>query len=155
LSVWLPVVFAVSVIAVESTDTFSANHTSNWLRPIVQHLVGPMQDNAWETFHHYLRKTGHFVGYGLVSLSFLRAWLHTIAEQRTKSPFSLRLESCVRAVISTAIVASCDEIHQSTIPSRTGTPYDVMLDTSGAITLCVLVWLVCWFRPGAPIEADA
>ena len=57
-----------------------------------------------------------------------------------------RLQSTVLAIVSTAIVASCDEYHQSFIPSRTGSPYDVLLDTCGASALCLLVWLLCWSR---------
>jgi VanZ family protein len=48
------------------------------------------------------------------------------------------------AVIGTAVVASLDEWHQSYIPSRTGTPWDVLLDTSAGIVAQVLVLL--WIR---------
>jgi len=81
-----------------------------------------------------------------VDLSFLRAWLYSLVKQRPKPLLTWRLESCVLAVLSTAIVASCDEIHQSFLPSRTGKLTDVLLDSSGALTMCALVWLVCWAR---------
>jgi|ERR1017187_34277 VanZ family protein len=145
-SVWAPVVIAIAVICVESTDTFSAQNTSSWLRPILQHLFGAMSDNTWDSFHHYLRKSGHFVGYGTVGFTFLRAWLHTLGRHGPTSLRSRRLESSVLAVFSTAIVASGDEFHQTFLPSRTGTPIDVLLDTAGACVLCLLVWLVCWSR---------
>jgi hypothetical protein len=61
--VWIPVVLAVGVICVESTGTFSSEHTSGWLRPILERLFGAFQDETWGEFHHALRKTGHFVGY--------------------------------------------------------------------------------------------
>src|SRR5579871_3109588 len=76
-AVWLPVVLAVCVIAIESTNTFSARNTSSFLRPIFESILGRFTDPGWEVFHHYLRKTGHFVGYGTVGFTFLRAWLHT------------------------------------------------------------------------------
>jgi VanZ family protein len=43
----------------------------------------------------------------------------------------------------TAFVASLDEWHQSFIPSRTGTPRDVALDTCAGIAAQVLIffWL--------------
>ena len=146
--VWVPVLVAVGVIAVESTNTFSAQNTSGWLRPVWEHIFGHISDAAWEPIHHYIRKTGHFVGYGLVDLSFLRAWLYSLAKERPKPLLTWRLESCVLAVLSTAIVASCDEIHQSFLPSRTGQLSDVLLDSSGAITMCAVVWLVCWVGRG-------
>jgi VanZ family protein len=155
-NVWTPVAIAVAVICVESTETFSSQNTSGWLRPIFQHLVGAISDNTWESFHHYLRKSGHFVGYGTVAFTFLRAWLHTLARSRfppasvagwSRGPAALltwRVESSILAILSTAIVASCDEFHQTFLPGRTGTPVDVLLDTAGACTLCLIVWLVCW-----------
>jgi VanZ family protein len=146
LKVWLPVAIAISVICVESTNTFSAQNTSSWLRPILERWFGAFQDNAWETFHHHLRKTGHFVGYGTVGFTFLRAWLHTRARGGVPTLVSWRLESSILAILSTAVVASADEFHQTFIPSRTGTPVDVLLDTCGAATLCLLIWVVCWSR---------
>jgi VanZ family protein len=146
LKVWLPVAIAVAVICVESTGTFSAQNTSSWLRPILERWFGAFQDNAWESFHHHLRKTGHFVGYGTVGFTFLRAWLHTRARRGVPTLVSWRLESSILANLSPAVVASADEFHQTFIPSRTGTPVDVLLDTCGATALCLLVWLVCWSR---------
>jgi VanZ family protein len=147
LKVWLPVAIAVAIICVESTRTFSSQNTSNWLRPILERWFGPFQNNAWDLFHHYLRKTGHFIGYGTVGLTFLRAWLHTLARRGIPTLLSWRLESSMLAILSTAIIASGDEFHQTFLPSRTGTPVDVLLDTCGATTLCLLVWLICWSRP--------
>jgi VanZ family protein len=144
LSAWTPVVIAIAVITCESTSTFSAQNTSSWLRPIFEHLFGVFKDSTWESFHHYLRKSGHFLGYGTVGFTFLRAWLHTLARRGPAQLLSWRLESSILAIFSTAIVASCDEFHQSFLPSRTGTPVDVVLDTAGATTLCLLVWLICW-----------
>jgi VanZ family protein len=144
--VWTPAAIAVAIICVESTDTFSSQNTSSFLRPILQHLIGPLQDSTWNIFHHYLRKTGHFVGYGLVALTFLRAWLHTLNLHAPSSLLAWRLKSTSLAILSTAIVASCDEYHQTFIPSRTGSPYDVLLDTCGATVLCIFVWLICWSK---------
>jgi len=144
LWVWLPVVIAISVICIESTTTFSALNTSSILRPIMERLFGVFADANWESFHHYLRKTGHFVGYGTVGFTFLRAWLHTLARRGRMALLSWRIESSILAIFSTAIVASADEFHQTFLPGRTGTPVDVMLDTAGACTMCLLVWLLCW-----------
>jgi VanZ family protein len=142
--VWAPVVVAIAVICAESTNTFSAENTSGWLRPLAERLFGAFQDARWDSFHHYLRKTGHFVGYGTVGFTFLRAWLHTLGRRGPSSLLSWRVEASILAVFSTAIVASGDEFHQTFIPSRTGTPVDVLLDTVGACSMCLIVWIVCW-----------
>ncbi len=154
-NVWIPAATAVAIICVESTDTFSAQNTSGWLRPIVEHWIGHINDISWDLYHHYLRKTGHFVGYGLVALTFLRAWLHTLTQRGQSTLIAWRLESSILAIFSTAIVASCDEYHQTFIPSRTGSPYDVLLDTCGATMLCLLVWLLCWSKRQSSRELSA
>jgi VanZ family protein len=148
-NVWVPVLLAVGVICVESTGTFSSENTSSWLRPIFERLLGVFQDNNWDEFHHLLRKSGHFVGYGTVGFTFLRAWLHTLGRQGVGSLLAWRVEASVLAIISTAIVASGDEFHQTFLPGRTGLPEDVLLDTAGACTMCLLVWAVCWVGRGA------
>jgi VanZ family protein len=144
LFVWSPVIAAITVILAESTDTFSSQHTSGWLRPIIERWLGRFTDPHWDLFHHYLRKSGHFLGYGTIGLTFLRAWLYTLARRGTYTLPAWRARSFLFAVLSTAFIASCDEFHQTFIPSRTGTPLDVLLDTTGAVVLCTIVWLICW-----------
>ena len=46
------------------------------------------------------------------------------------------------------MTASADEFHQTFLPNRTGTPWDVLLDCSGALTMQLLVYLFMrMFRP--------
>ncbi len=144
LWVWLPVLAAMASIATESTDTFSAAHTDGWLRPLFESVLGRIRDATWDELHHLIRKTGHFCGYGTVCLMFLRAWLLELGRRVNVRKSLWRLRSCLLAVLSTAGIASLDEWHQSHIPSRTGTPVDVALDTSGALFTCCLVWLFFW-----------
>ena len=165
--VWTPAALAVAIICVESTNAFSSQNTSSILRPIVERWFGHINDSSWELYHHTLRKSGHFIGYGLVAFTFLRAWLHTldlpgfppallVGWLRGPGPLlAWRLKSTLLAIVSTALVASCDEYHQSYIPSRTGSPYDVLLDTAGACALCLLIWLLCWSRRQSRTELRA
>jgi VanZ family protein len=145
--VWLPVVLAAIVIAIESTDTFSAGHTSRFLGPLLRHLFGPLQQGTLEEINHYLRKTGHFCGYGTVCLTFLRAWLLSFGQLTDLSRKAWRWRSVIAAVASTAVIASADEIHQTFIPSRTGTLHDMLLDTLGGTVSCGLVWVFFWRKP--------
>ena len=84
---WAPVVLALAIICAESTNTFSSQNTSSILRPILEHWFGPIRDSSWDLYHHYLRKTGHFIGYGLVAFTFLRAWLHTLDLSKMKQGY--------------------------------------------------------------------
>ena len=137
--IWTPAVLGMVVIAIESTATFSAANTSSWLRPIAEAIFGHLSDPTWELAHHLLRKSGHFLGYGTLCVLFLRAWLLTLADSPRLTERSWRLSSWARAIASTAVVASCDEIHQSFLPSRTGMFSDVVLDTIGATIVSGIV----------------
>jgi VanZ family protein len=140
-SAWLPVLLGACVIACESTVAFGADHTTGPLRHVWEWFFGPVADDRWEIIHHLIRKTGHFIGYGLIGLAWLRAWWMT----RPRGPF---LQHASLAFMGTALIASCDEFHQSFLPNRTGTPYDVLLDCTGATILMCLTWLI--LRVSAP-----
>ncbi|HEY1903873.1 MAG TPA: VanZ family protein [Terracidiphilus sp.] len=132
--VWLPVAIGIAVIVLESTEAFGSNHTSGPLRRIFEALFGHVSTVRWELIHHYLRKTGHFLGYGFIGLAWLRAWWFTL-------PRSRFLLDAILALLGTALVASCDEWHQTFLPNRTGSPWDVLLDCTGAITLQLIVYI--------------
>jgi VanZ family protein len=146
IAVWWPVAFMLAVIALESTSTFGADRTSGPLRALYQALFGHVGDARWEVIHHYIRKTGHFVGYGLVGLSWLRAW-------RKTRPNHSSLNHAVLAMIATALVASADEFHQSFLPNRTSSPWDVLIDCSGALTMMLLAYAVTFMRPDQGAKA--
>jgi VanZ family protein len=139
--VWFPVLLGIVVIAVESQEFMGADHTSGPLRALIQFVFGSIRDANWNVIHHYIRKSGHFIGYGLIGLAWLRAWWLTL-------PHSHFLPDALLALLGTALVASCDEWHQSYLPNRTGTPWDVLLDCTGAIVLQLIVYVFMrTFRP--------
>jgi len=151
---WLPAMIGVAIIMTESTEAFSTAHTSGPLHRLWEALFGPMPAERWEEVHHLIRKTGHFVGYGLLSMCFYYAWRRT-AEILQKQTF--RIENVIYALACTLIVASADEWHQHFLPGRTGRPQDVLLDMVGAITLQLLLWLVMSVAgrtgPGSAVES--
>lgn len=130
---WLPVAIGVALIAMESTAYFGADRTSGPFRFLWESIFGPVAQVQWETIHHHIRKTGHFVGYGILGLVWLRAWWMTLP--RANFMFEAML-----AVLGTAFVASGDELHQSFLPNRTGLPSDVLIDCSGAIVMMLLLY---------------
>ena len=133
LFAWLPVVFGICIIVAESTPTFGGEHTSAWLRPLFTRIFGIFSDDNWETVHHLIRKTGHFIGYGLLGLTFLRAWLLTFARRGSIPRHVWRMRSCFLSVCCTFAIACGDEVHQTFLPNRTGRFQDVIIDTTGAI----------------------
>jgi VanZ family protein len=112
----------------------SAANTSRWLLPIWVHLFGPVTPEKWAVIHHLIRKTGHFIGYGFVSLSFFYGWRSSLSTA-ARSLAAARGKSALLAVACTLVVASADEFHQSFLPTRTASPYDVGIDVCGAIVM--------------------
>jgi VanZ family protein len=143
---WWPVAVGIGVIVLESTPYLGADHTTGPFRWIWQHIFGPVPDARWEIVHHYIRKTGHFLGYGTMGLLWLRAWKMSLA----RTGFLL---AALLAFVGTAIVASADEFHQSFLDNRTGIPSDVLLDCCGALVLLLLACFV--LRIAAPRRRSA
>jgi VanZ family protein len=131
ISAWSPVVLGVTVIITESTVYFGSDRTSGPLRWLFQILFGPVSAAHWQIIHHLIRKSGHFLGYGLIGLAWLRAWRMTL-------PASQFLAHAALALCGTALLASWDEWHQSFLPNRTSSPWDVLLDCTGALVLLTI-----------------
>jgi VanZ family protein len=141
VSAWLPVLLGIGVILVESTEWMGADHTTGPLRALWQLLFGPVGWRQWDEIHHILRKSGHFLGYGVIGLAWLRAWWMTLPHSRFFTDAAL-------ALAGTATIAAADEWHQSMLPNRTSSPWDVLLDCAGALTLQLIVY-IC-FRIARP-----
>jgi len=143
VSAWLPVLIGVCVIVLESTPWLGSDHTSGPLRRVFEALFGPVGDARWDVIHHYIRKSGHFIGYGLIGLAWLRAWRMTLTSARFFLPAELSL-------LGTALVASWDEWHQTFLPNRSGSPWDVLLDCCGALAMLAVTGLYLRYFRRAP-----
>jgi VanZ family protein len=132
------VIVWIMIIAFESTDFFSAEHTGSMLYSLLTRFFGNIDFYKFLVFHHYLRKTGHVVGYGMLSLLMLRGWRMTFGRVD-----AWLLRAALLSWLGTATVAALDEWHQSYIPSRTGTVWDVLLDSVAGVAFLVIacVWL--------------
>ena len=148
LSAWLPVSVGIFAILVESTEWMGADNTSDPLHWLYESLFGHVSSDRWKVIHMLIRKSGHFIGYGLIGLAWLRAWWMSLPRSR----FAL---DAFLALVGTALVASADEWHQTYLPNRTGSPWDVLLDCCGALVLQLLVYIFMrLFRPKRLMRAD-
>jgi len=138
ISAWWLVAACIYIVSIESTPDFGADRTSHPLRWLVQLFTGPLSDATWQTIHYFMRKTFHFVGYGVQGLAWFRAWRMTLPDARLLAQAGL-------ALLGTALVASCDEWHQTFLPNRTGSPWDVLLDCCGAAALIGMAWMYMRF----------
>ncbi len=140
LKAWIAAILWLVVIAIESTAQLSARNTSRILYPLLHFLFG-MDRQRFQVWHFYIRKSGHVVGYGTLSILLFRAWRATLPALNNVK-WTFRWANI--AILGTALVASLDEWHQTFIPSRTGSVRDVVLDTCAGIAAQVLVFL--WMR---------
>lgn len=134
ISAWAPVLVGIVAIATESTEWVGSDRTTGPFRMLYEAIFGPVSDVRWDLIHHYLRKSGHFFGYGLIGLAWLRAWWMSL-------PRSRFLPDALLALAGTALVATADEYHQSFLPNRASTPWDVVIDIAGAIALQAMVYV--------------
>lgn len=142
LKAWIAAILWLIVIAIESSSWLASTNTSRILYPLLHFLFG-MDWAHFQHWHHYIRKTGHVVGYAILSILLFRAWRASWNSIDRKA-WSWRWASV--AVLGTAFVASLDEWHQSYLPSRTGRWQDVVLDTSAGIAAQVIIFLSrAWF----------
>jgi len=145
---WWPAVVWIGLIAFESTDFFSSENTGSMLYTLLTRLFGQINFYDFLIFHHYLRKTGHVVGYGMLSLLLLRGWRATFGQAQ-----ALLWRTSLLSWLGTAFVAAMDEWHQSYIPSRTGTVWDVALDSVAGVAFLLVAYF--WLRRSVGAEQTA
>ena len=135
-SAWIPAMLGIALICAESTNRMGATHTALWMSQFA-HWTGHSSAMVG-LLNHIARKSGHFTGYGLLGLCFARGWLALLRSRFCGSWSGLRLRAGALGTLCASIVASCDEIHQSFLPTRGASVYDVLLDTGGAVVLTAL-----------------
>ncbi|HEX4486490.1 MAG TPA: VanZ family protein [Terriglobales bacterium] len=133
----------LSLIVIESSNAFSSENTGGMLYPILHFLTG-VDPVRFEVWHHYIRKTGHFVGFFTLSWLLFRSWRATLPAIDLRA---WTFQWATIAWLMATFVASMDEWHQSFLPSRTGTFHDVVLDSSAALISQIVVW---WFLRNRP-----
>jgi len=165
---WVPAILMVGVIAVESTDFFSGHHTGRILAKLLALFSIHLPVRDIHLLNAILRKCGHVTGYGFLCFLFFRACRGTYRalsgyyDWRTSRISTLPPEPAFRflwqlpwsliALGATALTAIADEMHQKLIPSRTGSWWDVLLDSCAALGAQVLIY---WFAARSARRARA
>jgi VanZ family protein len=153
---WVPAMIMLGIIAAESTDRFSSNHTMGMLSRLLAWFSLRLSPHTIERANSILRKCGHVLGYGLLSFLFFRACRGTYRalagyyDWRTSRVAKLPVQQAFRflwqlpwallALGATVLAATADELHQMTIPSRGGSWRDVLLDSCAGLLAQILIF---------------
>jgi VanZ family protein len=153
---WLPAMIMLAILAMESTDRFSSAHTREMLRTLLGWFSIHVSARTIGNANLILRKSGHVLGYGLLSFLFFRACRGTYralagyydwrTSRVTRLPrphafrFLWKLPWALLAIGVTVLTATADELHQMRIPSRTGTWRDVLLDSCAGLLAQILIY---------------
>jgi VanZ family protein len=121
LKYWLPVLLWMVFIFIGSTDLMSAEQTSRFIGPFLRWFSPDMTDATIASVQLVVRKCAHVTEYAILSALLLRALRQHLLAARSV------------AFVLAALYAVLDEFHQSFVPSRTGSPWDVVTDCIGAI----------------------
>jgi VanZ family protein len=133
---WGPALAWATLISYFSTGVFSWQNTSHVIIPILAWLFPHAKPETLLAAHFYIRKSGHFWEYFLLSLLVLRG-------VRAGRP-GWRWTWALMALAAAACYAGLDELHQAFVPTRTASVYDVLLDSTGAAVAQVITALCAW-----------
>ena len=142
---WLPAIVWACVISSLSTDSLSAEHTGRFIIPVLRWIFPHASYPSLLLMHAFIRKSAHFVEYFIFSV-FLMHGLR--GEER-----GWNLRSALWALAIAAGYAALDEFHQWFVPSRTASPWDALIDTTGAAVAQILLWR--WPGPHVHTGEDA
>lgn len=131
MAIWAGLIFT------GSTDLLSEGNTSRFLRPFLRWLKPDLSDTALDQVQYAIRKTGHATEYAILALLLLRA----LAGAARIFPQEWSGRSAVLALAGCCLFAVGDEVHQAFVPSRHGSPFDVLIDAAGA---ALGLWAVWW-----------
>ena len=122
---WLPPLIWMAIIF-PSNGYLSSESTSYIIVPLLQWLLPHASQSTIDILHITVRKCAHFFNYAFLAFLLYRAF-------RAGNRKVWRPQWIVYAGLIAAIYGSLDEYMQTFIPSRTGSVYDWIIDSSGAI----------------------
>jgi VanZ family protein len=137
LRAWWPALVWAAVIFTLSTDAFSARHTGLVIEPILRWLFPSMSAEGLDLAHHVIRKCAHLTEYFIFFLLLYRG----VRATRTTSR-GWHTSSALIAWFIAAAYSATDEIHQIFVPSRGPSPWDSLLDSTGALIALFVLYLL-------------
>ncbi len=133
LRAWWPALAWSGLIFFASTDTFSSANTGSVLVPLLHWLIPSLTEAQIDFVHHITRKSAHLTEYFVFYLLLFRG----IRSDRKGWYWTWAFGAWFIAAGYSAL----DEIHQSFVASRTASPWDSLIDSTGAFLALLVVFL--------------
>jgi VanZ family protein len=125
LYAWLVVVGFACFVLWLGTPNFSASRSYSWLIHVLRFFDPEVKYDTVAWFHGLIRKSAHLVVYGLLGLLAFRASWYSFG--------NVLVRITATAIVVAVGVALIDEARQASYDTRTGSPFDVIIDGLGAI----------------------
>jgi VanZ family protein len=140
---YAPLILWIAVIFFLSSEQGSMVQTSRFIRPLLRFLFSAASEETIQLYHAYIRKAAHVTEYAVLAAIAFRTLRLSSVVKSTRYSYLL-------PVGLVTLIASIDEFNQSFEPSRTSSPYDVLLDIAGGLTGLAVIWL--FFRLRRPAK---
>jgi VanZ family protein len=131
---WGVVIVWMALISLLSTEPFSAANTNRYLDPILRYFFPHITAAEYRFWHTVVRKSAHFAEFFV--LGALAYW----ASRRGRSP-RWRAAWMLQALVLAVVYALLDEAHQALVPNRTPSFSDSGIDSLGAATSQIVIYL--------------
>lgn len=139
-AVWAGVIFYFSA----QPDTVSDEQSGVFARAleeVVEFISGPAKDTGalYALLDHIVRKAAHFMVYLILGALGQRAYWYSGAARPSRSEGAIQDEEKRRgwclllALLTGALYAATDELHQYFVPGRSMQLTDVLLDSAGVL----------------------
>jgi len=136
---YAPLILWIGLILFLSTEQASMSNTSRFIRPLLEFLFPNASEETLVIYHGYIRKFAHITEYAILAFWASRAFFNSSQKFTRRFWFVL-------AFVLVLLVASIDEMNQSFLASRTGSIYDVLLDSSGGLAMILIFYLASDYR---------
>ena len=102
-----------------------------FIRPLLKWLFPGYSEGELTSLHVLVRKAGHFLEYAVLAFFARRAFISSTHLFIRRRWFEL-------ALLLVVVNSFLDELHQSFVPSRTGSIYDSFIDIAGGLTVLII-----------------
>lgn len=121
---WALVVLWMVFIFWMSTESFSAQHTSRIIGPLLRFFIPSISQQDMAVVHGAIRKLAHVTEYFILGILLFRAFTADSADKGVG-------RTVFASLIAVVLIAAGDELHQSFLTARTASLIDVGLDIVG------------------------